>query len=357
VKFRLAMHPASEGDALQLTWGQPRRYAFIDLGRTGDYRKLRPLLGQIGKFELFVVSHVDADHIEGAMPLFRETTLPFSARHVWFNGREQLDRAANRTRANDREPLGPGQGEKMTTGILRSGWPWNVPFESGVVSVDSAEATGPIELDGGLTIILLSPSDAQLSDLLPVWDRELEKSHLRTADPDEVQRALIEGREHFGSPDVVQLAAKPFKIDKTEANGSSIAFIAEFNGRRVLCGADAHPDVLERSLRRHGASERTPMLLHCFKVSHHGSKANTSPSLLSIINCTRFAFSTDGSRHGHPDAETIARILIADPDRQKTLIFNFRQPSTLRWDSAELKERYNYECVFPSGDDGIEFDV
>jgi hypothetical protein len=34
-----------------------------------------------------------------------------------------------------------------------------------------------------------------------------------------------------------------------------------------------------------------------------------------LIDCTRFAFSTNGDRHSHPDAETIARILVNDPDR------------------------------------------
>lgn len=352
------MHPASEGDALQLSWGEPERHALIDLGRTRDYRRIKPLLERIAALELFTVSHVDADHIEGAMPLFKEAELPFSARHVWFNGRQQLVKATKRMRPEDREDFGPGQGEKMTAGILRSRWPWNAAFESGVVSVDSAEGRNEIVLDGGLKLTLLSPSDLKLTELLSVWDRELKKSHMRTADPDEVERALAEGRELFGGLNVPHLAAQPFNIDKTQSNGSSIAFIAEFEGRRVLMGADAHPDVLEASLRRIGASEQNRYHLDCFKVSHHGSKANTSPSLLSIIDCTRFAFSTDGSRHGHPDAETIARILVADPDRQKTLIFNFRQPSTDQWEDADVKARYKYSCEFPvDGSEGIEFEV
>jgi hypothetical protein len=74
--------------------------------------------------------------------------------------------------------------------------------------------------------------------------------------------------------------------------------------------------------------------------------------------CTRFAFSTDGSRHDHPDAETIARILKNDPERLKTLIFNFRQPQTEQWDDDALKRRWRYDCLFPEQDGaGIEFDI
>ena len=71
--FKLAMHPASEGDALMLSWGEDGQlhHALVDLGRTGDYRALKPLLQEIGTFELFTISHIDADHIEGAVPLAR----------------------------------------------------------------------------------------------------------------------------------------------------------------------------------------------------------------------------------------------------------------------------------------------
>lgn len=358
--FRLAMHPASEGDALTLTWGEEGalRRALVDLGRNGDYKALKPLLQEIASFELFAVSHIDADHIEGAVPMFKEAALPFHASHVWFNARAQLEAAQERSPCGDREILGAAQAEKVTAGIVRSEWKWNAQFASGVVSLQSPEAARPISLEGGLGLTLLSPSDRKLAELLPVWDRELGKAGLRTVDPDEVERALADGRERLGGLDVERLAAEPFRIDRTRPNGSSIAFIAEFAGRRVLMGADSHPDIVEASLRGLGASEEKPFRLDCLKVSHHGSKANTSPALLGIVDCTRFAFSTDGSRHNHPDAETIARILKADLERPKTLIFNFRQPNATQWDDTDLKVRYNYRCVFPPpGSEGIEFDI
>ena len=101
-----------------------------------------------------------------------------------------------------------------------------------------------------------------------------------------------------GSLDVEELSAVKFKEDSTKPNGSSIAFIAEFGGKRVLMGADSHPGMIEKKLRSLGASETNRYKLDCLKVSHHGSKANTSLELLQIIDCTRFAISTDGSRHG-----------------------------------------------------------
>lgn len=356
--FRLAMHPASEGDALLLTWGDaasPRR-ALIDLGRTKNYKALKPLLVQIAELELFAITHIDADHIEGAVPLFKE--LPIKAKHVWFNAHAQMASAIERLPPGKRVVLGAAQAEKVTEGIVKSRWPWNDHFLSGIASIDSPEAKAPIAFDGGLRLTLLSPSDGKLAELTPVWDEELKKAGLRTTDPDEIEEALAAGRVHLGSLNVEDLAKAKFKADSTKPNGASIAFVAEYGGKRVLMGADAHPSIIEMSLRALGASEANPYRLDCLKVSHHGSKANTSPELLRIIDCTRFAFSTDGTRHGHPDAETIARILKYDPGRKKALIFNFRQDSTDQWDDKALMERWNYECIYPDkGNEGIEIDV
>jgi beta-lactamase superfamily II metal-dependent hydrolase len=359
-EFTLAMHPASEGDALILSWGSSGalKHGLIDLGRTGDYRALKPLLKATGTFEFFTVTHIDADHIEGAVPLFKEASLPFAAKNVWFNAHAQLEAANERLPAGYRVPMGAAQAEKVTSGILKSQWSWNKHFASGVVSIDSPEARQPFVFDGGLKLTLLSPSDRKLAKLLPVWNRELKKAGLRTADPDEVEAALAAGRVAMGHIDVQRLAAENFKADSAEPNGSSITFVAEFKGRRILLGADSHPGIVTESLRRLGASELSRYKLDCLKVSHHGSKANTSPELLEIIDCTCFAFSTDGSKHGHPDRQMIARILKNDPDRKKRLIFNFRQDSTTPWNDKALKTKWNYECIFPDeGQVGITFRI
>ena len=125
-----------------------------------------------------------------------------------------------------------------------------------------------------------------------------------------------------------------------------------------MLSADAHPGVIERSLRKRGYNERNRLRLDLLKLCHHGSKANTSPALLQITDCVRFAISTDGTKHGHPNPETMARIFINDPERQKTLYFNVKQESALIWDRADLKKKYKYDCVFPpGGQSGLTIDI
>lgn len=359
--FRLTMHPAFDGDCIQLTWGSAGdlQHLLVDLGRGSTWRAVRPVLAGLGDVELFVMSHIDADHIAGAIPMVRADAPAFSPRRVWYNARPQLEAAHDRLRRP--EPFGPRQGEKLARGIAKFGWPQNAEFASGVVSTDSPEAVAPVRLRGGLSVRLLSPGDRQLADLLPVWDRELEAAGLRTFDPDVDDEPLADIFEPLsGAPDVERLAAAPYRRDGAEANGASIAFVAEFAGRRVLLAADAHSEVLEAALKPLAAAEGGRYRLDLLKVCHHGSKANTSPAFFELIDCTEFAFSTDGTRrHKHPDAETIARLLKADPERNKVLYFNYDQPGAKRWDSRLLSQRWKYRAVLPeNGENGrITIDI
>jgi beta-lactamase superfamily II metal-dependent hydrolase len=360
--FRLAVHPASEGDALTLSWGNGNElfHGLIDLGRPGDYRALRPELVAIGRFEFFVISHIDADHIGGAMPLVKEKSAPFRPVDVWFNAWHHLKNAATRlAHAEGLEALSAKQAEKVSNAIVAFEWPWNRAFgPSGIVSVDTPGAQGPFEIAGNLKVTLLSPSDTELAALEPVWMNELARAHLRPFDPDEVREEPADDLESLGPLNVEALAAKPFVEDTAKPNGSSIAFLAEFDGCRLLLGADAHPGVIERSLRRLGYSETNKLKLDLFKLCHHGSKANTSPGLLKIIDCVNFAISTDGTKHNHPDRETVARILVNDPNRPKTLYFNVNQEHAREWNRDDIKAKYKFVCeIPPKTSPGMSIDI
>ena len=107
--------------------------------------------------------------------------------------------------------------------------------------------------------------------------------------------------------------------------------------------ADAHPAQLEESIGR--LSEKKKLKVDLFKISHHGSKYNTTKKLLDMIDCSNFAFSSNG-RHDLPSPQTVAKILKSTSNK-KTLYFNYRQQWTELWDDDELKLNYNYEVVFP----------
>ena len=240
----------------------------------------------------------------------------------------------------------------MSALIQRDGLPWNAAFGSQAVAVKPGEVSPPVTLPGGLQLTLLSPTPVELAGLRGTWEEALCKEGLDPGSPEEALARLRESRlkpdDYLGErrPDVDMLAEVPFESDDSPTNGSSIAFIAEFEGKRCLFAGDAHPSVLETSVRRL-LDERGESSLHldAFKLSHHGSKGNLSPDLLELLACERYLVSTNGSYFDHPDEEAIARIVVQGGG--PVLCFNYRSEKNAVWDDAGLKGEYGYRTIYP----------
>ena len=114
-----------------------------------------------------------------------------------------------------------------------------------------------------------------------------------------------------------------FIEDDTATNGSSISFIIEYKNTKLLFLADSHPSVIIESLKKHYKQEEFPLQFELIKISHHGSKNNTSVELLNYIDSDKFVFSTNGLIHNHPDNETIARIVCRKTKFTRNLYFNY----------------------------------
>ncbi len=189
----------------------------------------------------------------------------------------------------------------------------------------------------------------------------LEEQGLLSGQPqfeDEVDLLDLGGDAFLGEqnlPDVDALAAERFLGDDSEANGSSIAFLLEFKGRRVLMAGDAHADKLLAVLNR--LSPRRKVAIDLLKVSHHGSRGTTNCELLDKLDCNQFVITTNGSIYGHPHHETIARILKSSP-APKVLHFNYRSHHNEIWDDVTLKNKFKYETNYALGNkQGLVIDL
>jgi hypothetical protein len=159
-----------------------------------------------------------------------------------------------------------------------------------------------------------------------------------------------------GPIDVDALAGRRFVADRSVVNNASIAFLAEHHGTSLLVCGDASADVLAESIRalirqRGGRRLRLDGLL----VPHGGSAGNLNRELLELLDCHRYLIATNGERYGHPNRETIARILAfgrIDRNVPLTLVFNYRAPTTAVWDDPELQRRWNYHAIYPQRDEG-----
>lgn len=367
--FRIEMLEAAEGDCLWVEYGDAARpqHLVIDAGRKDTYRELRDRLVLLdGPVELFVMTHIDDDHIFGALPLFADPRIDRTKfKDIWYNGYTHLDSTIARRPPKD--VLGPLNGEIFSALLLKGDFAWNEAFDRGatIVVPDSGKLPrielAPPESSAGadmMTLTLLSPSWESLAALKRFWEREIEDLDLNL-DPGDAERALeIFGTRTALQPDVLgglldvdDLLDEPYTHDKKEPNGSSIAFLAEYGGKAVLFTGDAHPPLLEGSIEQLLAERNQSVLkLDALKVSHHGSKNNTSTKLLELLDCRRFLISTNGARHKHPDPEAIARILNRNLEAPEPteLYFNFRSTFNAVWDDQQLKDDWNYLTYYAS---------
>jgi hypothetical protein len=361
--LNIHMLPAAYGDCLLVEYGSGKRTyrVIIDGGVAPTYDKLRERLLAIPEpernFELLVVTHVDADHIEGVVKMLTDATLDLKVGDVWFNAWQHL---------TEDQPLDFGgvQGEYLSALIQKRKLTWNEARDGQAIFVPDDGPLPVFELAGGLKLTLLSPTLGTMRRMADAWEDEVKAAGL---DPDHPSAALdlmkTRGKRliaHFADdegPDVEALAATEYTPDTSPANGSSIAFLAEYNGRSVLFGADAYGEVLSNSIDRLLKERgKKALAVDAFKLPHHGSQHNVSPSVLTRVDSRYVLVSTNGKHFDHPDPEAIARVIKAG--QKPCLVFNYRSEENTIWDNAALKKQYGYTTRYPkAGEEGITLEL
>ncbi|HAG76030.1 MAG TPA: hypothetical protein DCL53_11325 [Thauera sp.] len=349
--FRIEMLPARHGDCLFVEYGDASRTRrmLIDGGPIATYPHLEARLDALPqgdrRFELVVMSHVDTDHVEGLVRLFANKPVPVRVVDIWFNGWSHLQ-AGGRV-------LGGKQGEFLSALIVRrfDAGQWNRAFAGNAVVVPDTGVLPECTLADahGMRLTLLSPTRAKLDRMREHWKKDL-GADINPGDLESAwtslsrRKAYLPGQGLLGTTaELDALLRRQLKVDKAAANGSSIAFLAEFGGKSCLFLADAHHDVITASLRRLLAQRGEAVLrVDAVKVSHHGSAGNISDELLALIDSPRFLFSTNGSQFRHPDAEAVQRIIARSVHQPPTLCFNYESQTTLRWAPAERQAGLGY---------------
>src|SRR5262249_32094477 len=121
-------------------------------------------------FELFVITHIDRDHIEGALDLLEDDTLAVRFKQIWFNGYDHLKSAKIET-------FGALQGERLTTALLNRKKAWNFCVKGRAIRIRGTTLP-KIKLASGMTLTILSPDRQKLVDLIPDWVKECEGANL-----------------------------------------------------------------------------------------------------------------------------------------------------------------------------------
>lgn len=348
--LRLELLPADYGDCLWLQYGDPNkpRVVLIDGGPDTTYETfLRPRIEQHAKvcggtarIELLVVTHIDNDHIVGVLKMLEDDTLDVDIGEVWYNGWDQLGS----------QKLGVSEGIRLSTAIADRGLRHNTTFGGKAAAI--ASSATEISLEGGLSLTLLSPGPKQIERLREKWLSVLAAAATKKARPSDKL-----GATEMKINDLKDLASKKFKADPAPANGSSIAFLAKYEGQQVLLAADSFPKVVTDSLSNLGHTKNKPIPLAAYKMSHHGSQGNNSNELLGLVQCSNYLFSTSGnSRSRHPHDECVARVLVNGGEKPR-LHFNYARQGVF-WKETDIKDYFEHGVVEPQeGRQGLAIDI
>lgn len=391
------MFPAKNGDCFLVSLGlENKKHILIDCGYVETYRDfLKEELIKIANngeaIDLMVITHIDQDHILGALSFLKENNeAPFiEVKEIWHNsyrhlqfekekveeiteqekailsretvlGSSFLRKRIGQNRMCD-EKISSKQGSMLAALILEGGYSWNKSFAGKAVNYENKN---PIIKDQ-YTLTLLSPNTEKLNRLSTTWLRELKKQKINFSLSNEkifddayefylirkneekiVERNISSGDIDCNEKSIESIALQNLKeeFDNSVVNGSSISFIIEYRNKRLLFLADAHPDIIYDNISR--LEEKYFDLI---KLPHHGSKRNLTGDLAENLNSRLFLISTNGDKHGHPDFDALARIIYNQRHRTKTLVFNYETNTSKILNHAKWKEHYNYEVDISDG--------
>lgn len=377
------------GDSFLISFGEDKKTHILIDGGTGSTYKtyLRPKLLELASkgevLSLVIVSHIDADHIAGILELIKENgdannpqIIPIqemwhnSYRHIQFRAKgnkqvepleeEILKSIVRNGLPKEKEGLNQyvsaEQGSSLASLLLKGNYRWNSAFDGQAVIAGRQR----IEISNDVSITVLSPDKRELEDLERHWFDKLNAMRygFKFAEGELFDDAFefllaqekgkqLKVKKIAKEIDILSLAREKFVEDTKVTNRSSIAIIMKYNGCKLLFLGDSVPSVVLQNLKSLEYNE-DQCEFDFIKIAHHGSEANTSLDLLRETKASNYIFSTNGT-YGHPDLETVARIITTDKNRVKKLIFNY--PITLPGEfyKASLMNEYKFQIEQSNG--------
>ncbi|WP_127131177.1 MBL fold metallo-hydrolase [Pseudoflavitalea rhizosphaerae] len=291
---------ADKGDCFILSWVHEEKQVqlMIDSGIKSTYKSIKHILRDNNTLSAIIITHVDYDHVGGLFSLLDDPSMKLSDDcHIFLNTPNLV------LKKEEGEKVGIQHGIKLEKVLLEKKVKC-LPMYVGIFPNDELQVKG-------LRLKILSPTKSILEKLSEKWTaEEIQKMYLQEQDSID-EKVSRKNRDEATS--ITELNSRQEQFHKVEddlVNSSSISFIAEVDSKRWLFLGDSNPIVIEESIRLNGWNEQNKLKVDFVKISHHGCKYNTSRSLLSMLECSSFIISTNGSGpYYHPDKETIAKII------------------------------------------------
>lgn len=337
------------------------------------------------RLDLVIATHIDGDHIDGITAILNDTELKdLTIGKILFNCYQPadiLDSIVLPLEVNNR--LNSLQGAYKTPWNSKISAPTAVSLTAKILSDERLKSVWHTSLITKDTkdlplgnqwgkLIFLSPTTEALQDLDKLF-RKVYAGRTGLKFPDkyfdnieqtyELLIKLEQQRKRFFkgkwisrkrskiSEEELQRAVieKVNEKSLSEANKASLAFIWEANDHRILFLGDAMAKVVFESLDKkyNGQSLR----FDAIKVSHHGSKYNTTTDLMKKIDAPVF-FLTGGYNLSEdcPTLEAIAKIILRAPvnEENRLIRYNFSNDNIKRLSAPvnkDIRDKYKFEMI------------
>lgn len=390
--IELKVFPAKNGESIMIRcYGQQNTNILIDMGYKDTYKNfIKEELQSLGKrgekLDLLILTHYDVDHIEGAIAFFEDLgeNEYIDVREIWINDLVTLHKSkmdfdielsdvkiidkyyqclTQKYRMCEDEilmsPITPREYITITKLITKLGYNERVnrSFKNKSVYVRDSENGNIVNINEHVSIRILGPTEINIHKMFLEFLKWIENSNIYSEltesemyelfsinideeiSDDVLETHQITSRKNYKEEIDKLLQINTDYKDKSIANKSSIAFMLEYEHNNLVFSGDTDSDSLIYSL-----NETQSCTL--FKLSHHGSKNNTSRKLLKTIECNNYLICTDGSGNSkHPNKETIAYIAEL---KDKNLYINYELAESNFSKELQdfLKEEYKLNIVY-----------
>lgn len=389
--------PASNGESFLIKCvGEKSTNILIDCGYISTYKVMESELHNLKKnnekIDLMVLTHIDNDHINGARSILKDYVNDkiCEISEIWYNdffSIYDIEGCSDENRTQEEF--------KLLKEIIEQKYP-NDPnlFKEEVVGYKSAntlvdclqnekihniinKSRNPcilvenketieksIWINDEVEIILLGPTKEVLVQLLEEWRKHLNEKGFK----EEVVKSkkIAKAFELFYVNKIEEMSLREniekqcsvrtkleelLEFNESDAkleNRSSISFILRFYDKYLLFLGDSSPldyeDVLEKMAQ---ATPDNKLKFDLVKVSHHGSKFNTSNKFFDLVTSDKYIISTNGrGTHNHPDLEAILKI-ICNQKEDKLIKFNYKPDKIINFiNKNKLYQTYNFKLEY-----------
>ena len=329
--FKIRLLKAKHGDSFLIFLDTIT--LLIDGGPSGVYRQyLEPQLKQLTSkdgeppvIDLMMVSHIDADHIDGILDLTTELIEAddedrqpiVNIRQAWHNSfsdviaapdtgtsREIKTQSANASQAFDelirqiRTSTGSSglvlssvsQGRQLRLDLKRLQIDLNRGFQNRIVI--QGGRTQPWR-SGNLSIHVLGPTKSEVENLKKTWKKALPNI--------------------LGKNKPAALASAK-KLDRSVSNLASIVCIVEADNKTILLTGDARGDnILQWLKATDWPHDNGVYHFDAIKLPHHGSDRNVDSTFFETVTANHYLISGNGG-HGNPEPATFELLFQARPE-------------------------------------------